>query len=69
MQDKEAKEVLGSRLRKYRLEREWSLTRLSQVTRIAASALWYMEQGKRKPSDVSLYKIKKALPGLIEEIA
>jgi transcriptional regulator with XRE-family HTH domain len=55
----------GKRLKAYRLEREWSLTQLSKVTRIAASALWYIEQG-REPGDLTMHKLAKALPGLFE---
>jgi predicted transcriptional regulator len=65
MQSKDTKNGIGKRVKTYRLEREWSLAQMSKVTRIAASALWYIENGS-KPSDLTIHKLTKALPGLFD---
>ncbi len=69
MKDLTYKKDIGKRLKNYRLEREWSLAKLSQVTRISVSALWYIEQGENTPSDLTMFKLDKALPGLIDHAA
>jgi transcriptional regulator with XRE-family HTH domain len=65
MQDLKVSEI-GKLLKKYRLEREWSLDQLSKITRISTSALWYIEQGEKQPNDLTKHKLEKSLPGLFE---
>lgn len=58
--------ALGARIKKYRMKREWSVARMSIFTRVSVGALWNLEQGRQKPSDLTLYRLQEAVPELFE---
>jgi transcriptional regulator with XRE-family HTH domain len=58
---------LARELKRYRLEREWSLKRLSAVTGMAISSLWQIENGKVRPHELTVHRLKRSLPGFMAE--
>lgn len=48
------------------MKREWSVARMSIFTRVSVGALWNLEQGRQKPSDLTLYRLQEAVPELFE---
>jgi transcriptional regulator with XRE-family HTH domain len=68
MQVIDTKQAIGERLKQYRMDREWSISHLSKLTGIASSVLWYLEQG-REPAELTVHKLRKRLPGFLEDEA
>lgn len=68
MRSKNDKKDIGKRIRKYRFDHELSLQKLSLITRISPSALWYIENGFRDPEEMTVHKILKAIPDLLEDL-
>jgi len=60
---------LAPRLKKYRIEHEWTFRQAGSVIGIAPSAVSKIENGKCKPNEITVYKIKKAIPALFDEKA
>jgi transcriptional regulator with XRE-family HTH domain len=55
---------IGKALLKYRMKRRWTLQQLSNVTGVSVSALWYAENGKVNPHELTKARITDALPDL-----
>ena len=54
----------GKRLKRYRLSKLWTLDQMAVITRLSIAGLSRIERGKAVPSDLSISKIKQALPDL-----
>jgi len=66
---KEYRQNIASKLKTYRLEHEWSLETMSQIIGISANGLWAIENGKVVPQELTVHKILKTLPDLLENAA
>ncbi len=52
-------EVVGRRLKNLRVSRHLSIQQLSAATGISPAALSYFENGKRYPSNMSVYRLSE----------
>ena len=59
---------LGDRIAKYRKQRGFSQERLAADSDIDRVAVGYIEQGRRKPTVTTVYKIAKALGIKLEDL-
>lgn len=55
---------IASNLKRYRLEREWTLERMAEITQLHASTLAKIENEIVVPHDLTIFKLEKRLPGL-----
>jgi transcriptional regulator with XRE-family HTH domain len=53
-------------LKLYRLDRDWTLENMATETDIPASTLCRIENALVTPTDRTIHKLKKALPGLVQ---
>lgn len=56
---------IATAIKSYRLEREWTLSQMAAATGLSASAIQKYEAGTHYPSDLTLHKLKKRLPGFL----
>lgn len=61
------RETIGAKLKAYRLEREWTYRQLSLVTGVSIVGLWQIEHERVTPHELTVHRIIKRLPGLINE--
>lgn len=54
--------TFGQSVRKYRLEREWTIDQLSARTRVSKAAISKIENNRVKPHELTIFKIRQALP-------
>lgn len=59
---------LGDRIAKYRKQRGFSQEKLAAESDIDRVAVGYIEQGRRKPTVTTVYKIAKALGIKLEDL-
>jgi transcriptional regulator with XRE-family HTH domain len=57
-------EHVGMTLKRYRLSKLWTMRQMSAVTGIGLRTIWMIEHGKSVPHDLTIAKLKKALPDL-----
>jgi DNA-binding XRE family transcriptional regulator len=50
------------RLKEYRLKRCWTLRQMGNATGISTVAIWNIENGRVKPHELTVAKIRRALP-------
>ena len=60
---------LATRLKGLRISRLWTLKQMARVCDLDIRTIWNLENGRVKPHDITLEKIKRALPSLFEEIS
>lgn len=56
---------VANAIKNYRLEREWTLSQMAIAAGLSASAIQKYEKGTHYPSDLTLHKLKKRLPGFL----
>lgn len=57
-------EPIAETIKKYRLERLWTLRQMATVIGLTTGALWKIENGKVKPHELTVAKIQRALPDI-----
>jgi transcriptional regulator with XRE-family HTH domain len=64
MADNMNRENAGSIVKAYRLAHLWTLQQVANMVRITASALYKIEAGQVRPTDLTLAKIRRAFPDI-----
>ena len=59
---------LPKQMKRFRLERLWTLDQMARVCGISVTAVWQIENGQVTPHELTVAKIRRALPSLFEEI-
>jgi transcriptional regulator with XRE-family HTH domain len=62
-------EKLAAKLKRYRIERDLTLQQIADLAKIGVGTVYRLENGLVEPNERTLYKLRKALPGLIETAA
>lgn len=60
---------VGPLLKRYRLSREWTYEQLAAAAGMSAGAIWYIEKGRKIPSELTVERLRKRLPGLFDQEA
>lgn len=61
-------EVVGDRLTHARTERGWTQVQLAEKSGVAEAHIGFIEQGRRRPTLVTLHKVTRALGMSLEEL-
>ncbi len=64
-----ARDAVVRNLKSYRLRREWTLKQLATVVGVDIATVWHIENGRRKPHDLTVQKIIKNLPDILSQSA
>ena len=58
--------TFAERLKAYRMEKLWTLQQMATLTGLAPDSIWRLENGHRRPHDLTRAKLKRALPDFDE---
>ena len=63
----QSESTLAQRMKRYRLRRKWSLKKMGQMVGLSTNGVWQIETGKVEPHEVTVQKIREALPQLFDD--
>jgi transcriptional regulator with XRE-family HTH domain len=63
------KETIATKLKRYRLEHDLTFEEIAEKAGVGAPTVYRIENGLVEPNERTLYKLGKALPGLLESAA
>jgi transcriptional regulator with XRE-family HTH domain len=55
--------TIAEQLKQYRLQKEWTLAQVAGLTGLNLASVWKIENGKVKPHERTVAKLKRTLPG------
>ena len=58
----EYRKSIADKVKRYRMSRLWTLHQMADATGITLRTIWMIETNKVKPHDLTIAKIKRALP-------
>lgn len=62
----ETQNSFRSLLKRFRMDKGWSLEKLSEKTGVSTKALWSIEHGKSQPFELTIFRIRRTLPEFAE---
>lgn len=65
--DYTAPKDLARRLKRYRLDRKWTLQKMADLTGITLQAIWRLENGLVRPHERTFVALRENLPGLLDK--
>jgi len=70
MEEKEkTKNMIAAKLKQYRLEHDLTFEEVGCRAGIAAPTVYRIENGLASPNERTIHKLRKALPGLLDNAA
>jgi transcriptional regulator with XRE-family HTH domain len=65
MENRENKN-LATVLKRYRIERDLTLQQIADLTKLGVGTIYRLENGLVEPNERTVFKLRRALPGLLE---
>ena len=69
MESKATNGTIGNRLKKYRVARMWTWEQLGAACGLTGPAVWKIAHEKVQPNELTIAKLRRALPGLLDDEA